>query len=79
MVIMMIMIMEMILFLLVLDNDVDINIKEMVDNEDLQNNIVLYLVVWNNDVIIVEFCFENGVNVNLKKCDEVSVLYLVVI
>lgn len=79
MVIMMIMIMKMISFLLASDNDVDTNTKEMVDNEDLQNNTVLHLAAWNNDVITAELCLENGANVNSKKCDEASALHLAAI
>ena len=66
-------------FLLASDNDVDTNTKEMVDNEDLQNNTVLHLAAWNNDVITAELCLENGANVNSKKCDEASALHLAAI
>lgn len=46
------------------------------ENEDLQNNTVLHLAAWNNDVKTAELCLENGANANSKKSDETSALHL---
>ncbi|PFX28694.1 Transient receptor potential cation channel subfamily A member 1 [Stylophora pistillata] len=58
------------------DSDLCTNTKEMVENEDLQNNTVLHLAAWNNDVKTAELCLENGANANSKKSDETSALHL---
>ena len=46
------------------------------DNEDLQNNTILHLAAWNNDVKTVELCLDNGADVNTKKCDEATALHI---
>ena len=56
--------------------DVDTNERELVGNEDLQNNTVLHITAWTNDVNTAELCLDHGADVNSRKCNETTALHL---
>ena len=64
------------LFYTAADRDVDTNEKELVGTCDLQDNTVLHMAAWNNDVKTAELCLEKGADVDCFKRGSVTALHL---
>ena len=59
------------------DRDVDkTELKQLLDNKDLQDNTVLHMAALNNDVKTAELCLDHGADVNTRKSKETTPLHM---
>lgn len=59
------------------DREVDTTeLKQMLDDKDLQDNTVLHMAALNNDVKTAELCLDHGADVNTKKSKETTPLHI---
>jgi len=59
------------------DRDVDTTeLKQLLDNKDLQDNTVLHMAALNNDVKTAKLCLDHGADVNTKKSKETTPLHM---
>jgi len=59
------------------EKDVDTTeLKQLLDNKDLQDNTVLHMAALNNDVKTAELCLGYGADVNTRKSKETTPLHM---
>ena len=51
-------------------------LKQLLDNKDLQDNTVLHMAALNNDVKTAELCLDHGADVNTRKSKETTPLHI---
>ena len=67
---------SLLLYFTAADRDVDTNEKELLGIRDLQDNTVLHMATWNNDVKAAALCLEKGADVDCLKCGSVTALHM---
>ena len=51
-------------------------LKQLLDNKDVQDNTVLHMAALNNDVKTAELCLDYGADVNTRKSEETTPLHM---
>ena len=59
------------------ERDVDTTeLKQLLDNKDLQDNTLLHMAALNNNIKTAELCLDHGADVNTRKSKETTPLHM---